>query len=127
MYPGCTCMCIVRSFAFVFPIQNSKDVWKRWRDLDSFCSFLGRLFAHDVLTLDTLLSCIRALVEDDTEASWLSISKILKDLVAHPESHRMVRKMFLLLLSFFVPTELKVIPAGSSQEVIKLNILPCCF
>ncbi|PIK51071.1 putative eukaryotic translation initiation factor 4 gamma 3-like, partial [Apostichopus japonicus] len=50
------------------------------------CSFLSQLFVQDVLSSDTLLFCIHALMAHNTEITWQCLSKILKNSLVHLES-----------------------------------------
>ncbi|PIK51072.1 putative eukaryotic translation initiation factor 4 gamma 1 [Apostichopus japonicus] len=54
--------------------------------LGAVCSFLSQLFVQDVLSSDTLLSCIHALMAHNTEITWQCLSKILKNSFVHLES-----------------------------------------
>ncbi|XP_071839830.1 uncharacterized protein [Apostichopus japonicus] len=54
--------------------------------LGAVCSFLSQLFVQDVLSSDTLLSCINSLMAQNTEITWQCLSKILKNSFVHLES-----------------------------------------
>ncbi|XP_071839833.1 eukaryotic translation initiation factor 4 gamma 1-like isoform X2 [Apostichopus japonicus] len=54
--------------------------------LGAVCSFLSQLFVQDVLSSDTLLFCIHALMAHNTEITWQCLSKILKNSFVHLES-----------------------------------------
>ncbi|PIK54603.1 hypothetical protein BSL78_08492 [Apostichopus japonicus] len=65
--------------------------------LGAVCSFLSQLFVQDVLSSDTLLFCIHALMAHNTEVTWQCLSKILKNSFVHLESlgtSRLFKRVF---------------------------------
>ncbi|PIK54601.1 eukaryotic initiation factor 4G [Apostichopus japonicus] len=67
-------------------LEKSKAGKEAGNGLGVVCSFLSQLFVQDVLSSDTLLSCINSLMVHNTEVTWQCLSKILKNSFVHLES-----------------------------------------